>query len=100
MIAVRVRLSAQVVEFVRAQAPEPRNRLRRALRDLASEAGDIKPLEGPLQDYCRLRVSAYRIVFRYATSKTIECIFAERRNVVYEVFVEAVIERLSGREEG
>jgi mRNA-degrading endonuclease RelE of RelBE toxin-antitoxin system len=97
---VRVRLSAQVVEFVRAQAPEPRSRLRCALRDLASEAGDIRPLEGPLQEYCRLRVGSYRILFRYATSKTIECVFVERRNVVYEVFAETLIERLSGQEEG
>jgi mRNA-degrading endonuclease RelE of RelBE toxin-antitoxin system len=97
--AVRVRLSAQVVEFVRAQAPEPRSRLRRALPDLASEAGNIRPLEGPLQEYCRLRVGSYRILFRYATSKTIECVFGERRNVIYEVFAETVIERLSGRED-
>jgi len=48
---VRVRLSAQVIDFVRSQAPEPRHRLRRALRNLARDVGDLKPLEGPLQDY-------------------------------------------------
>lgn len=93
---VRVRLAAQVVEFVRGQAPEPRRRLRRALRNLATEKGDVKPLEGPLQDYYRLRVGSYRIILRYASSKTIECVFAERRSIVYEVFAERILARLSG----
>jgi len=90
----RVRLAPQVVDFVRSQAPEPRRRLRQALRELAAEKGDIQPLEGPLQDYCRLRVGPFRIILRYATAKTIECLFAERRSIVYEIFAEALLERL------
>jgi mRNA interferase RelE/StbE len=93
---VRVRLAAQVVEFVRRQAPEPRRRLRQAIRELAAGRGDVKPLEGPLQEYCRLRVGPYRIVLRYATAKTVECVFAERRGLVYEVFAEAMLDRLLG----
>ncbi len=89
-----VRLAAQVVEFVRAQAPEPRRRLRRALRDLAHGKGDVQALEAPLEDYCRLRIGAYRIILRYTRSRTIECVFAERRILVYEVFADAMIERL------
>jgi hypothetical protein len=58
----------------------------------------VQPLEGPLQAYCRLRVGAHRIIFRYATPKTIECVFAERRSIVYEVFAEMVFERLMGDE--
>lgn len=50
---MKVRVAAQVVDFVRSLAPEPRQRLRAALRDLEKGKGDIKPLEGPLQDYCR-----------------------------------------------
>lgn len=96
---MRVRLAAQVVEFVRSQAPEPRRRLRRALRDLATEKVDVKPLEGPLQDYCRLRVGSYRIILRYASAKTIECIFAERRSLVYEVFAERMLARLARGDE-
>ena len=94
---MRVRLSAQVVEFVRSQAPEPRRRLRSALRALTREQGDLKPLEGPLQEYHRLRIGSYRVILRYASSKTIECVFAERRNVVYEVFAETLIDRLTGK---
>lgn len=90
----RVRLAPQVVDFVRSQAPGPRHQLRQSLRELAAEKGDIRPLEGPLQDYCRLRVGPFRIILRYATAKTIECVFAERRGIVYEIFAEALLERL------
>ena len=96
---MRVRLTAQVVDFVRSQAPEPRRRLRQPLRNLTQEKGDLLALEAPLQDYHRLRVGPYRIILRYAGKKTIECIFAERRSIVYEVFADALIERLTRREE-
>ena len=56
----------------------------------------MKPLEGPLQDYYRLRVGSYRIILRYASAKTIECVFAERRSLVYEVFAERILARLAG----
>jgi len=91
---MKVRVAPQVVDFVRSLAPEPRRRLRRALRDLQRGRGDVKSLEGPLHDYCRLRVGPYRVVVRYTTSDTVDCIFAERRSIVYEVFAEAMIERL------
>ena len=89
-----VRLSPQVVDFVRSLAPAPRRQLRLALRDLAKGKGDIKPLEGPLQDYCRLRLGPYRVILSYHRSGRIECVFAERRGIVYEVFADAMIERL------
>jgi len=90
-----VRLAPQVVEFVRSLAPEPRRRLRAALRDLARGRGDVRPLEGPLQDYCRLRVGPYRLILRYTTRRVIECVFAERRSLVYEIFADMMIERLT-----
>jgi mRNA-degrading endonuclease RelE of RelBE toxin-antitoxin system len=92
---VKVELSEQVVDFVRRLPPEPRRRLRRALRDLARERGDIKPLEGPLEGYCRLSVGAYRIVLRYATQRAIQCVFAERRSIVYELLVQLLESRLT-----
>jgi mRNA-degrading endonuclease RelE of RelBE toxin-antitoxin system len=91
---VKVEFSEQVVDFVRRLPPEPRRRLRRALRDLGRERGDIKPLEAPLERYCRLRVGAYRIVFSYSTRGTIHCVFAERRNIVYEFLVRLFESRL------
>jgi len=87
---MKVELSEQVVRFIRAQAPEPRRRLSRALRKLESERGDIKVLQGPLERYSRLRVGTYRSIFvRESGPKTpagIRCLYAERRDTVYTVF--------------
>lgn len=96
---MKVLLAAQVVDFVRRLPPEPRRRLRRALRDLSRERGDIKVLEAPLQGYCRLRVGGYRVVLAYAKRDTVECIFAERRSVVYELILERLRDRLKGSED-
>jgi mRNA-degrading endonuclease RelE of RelBE toxin-antitoxin system len=96
---MRVVLARQVVDFIHRLPPEPKRRLRRALRDLRAEKGDIRALEPPLQGYCRLRVGGYRIVFSYAKRGTIECIFAEQRSVVYELLLERLLDRLrSGHE--
>lgn len=84
-----VRLEAGVVAFVRTLAPEPRARVRRALRQLERGRGDIKALEEDLAGYYRLRVGAHRLVFRYARDggrRHIRVVFAERRRVVYELF--------------
>ncbi len=89
---MRVRLAKQVADLV--GRPAPRQPLRQDLRHLASETGDIQPLEGPLQEYCRLRIGAYRVILRYASAKTIECVFAERRAIVYEAFAEVMVDRL------
>lgn len=94
---MNVEPSQQVADFVRQLPPEPRRRLRGALRDLARERGDIKPLEGPLEDYCRLRVGAYRVVFSYAKAQTIQCVFAERRSLVYELFLDLLESQLPRR---
>jgi mRNA-degrading endonuclease RelE of RelBE toxin-antitoxin system len=87
---MRVRLTPQVVEFVRRLPPEPRRRVRRALRDLAAGKGDVAQLESPLDDYCQLRVGPYRIIVSYAAKGTVDCVFAERRSIVYDAFAEMV----------
>lgn len=95
---MKVELSDQVVAFVRCQSPEPRQRLRRALRRLEAEQGDIRALEGPLAGYHRLRIGAYRIIFTYhspdASPPCIRCIFAEQRNIIYTVFSAALQRQL------
>lgn len=96
---MKVLVSAQVADFVRRQAPHPKRTLRRALRELARERGDIRRLEGPLAEYCRLRVQDYRIIFCYTSRGTIECVYAERRSIVYEVFAQALVDRLAGADE-
>ena len=96
---MKVVLAAQVVAFVRRLPPEPRQRLRHALRELSRERGDVKALESPLDGYCRLRVGGYRVLFAYGKRGSIECIFAERRSVVYELLLERLRDRLKGGDE-
>ncbi len=95
---MKVEVSDQVLDFVRSQAPEPRRRLRMALRKLEAEHGDIKSLEGPLGGYHRLRVGPYRILFAYGADtgreKRLRCLFAERRDIVYEIFSTMLQQRM------
>jgi len=89
----KVEVSDQVLNFVRSLAPEPRRSLRLGLRVLEGEGGDIKELEGDLAGWCRLRVKSYRVVFRYeivGNQRIARCVFAERRELVYELFAEAM----------
>ena len=86
---MRVELSGQVADFVARQAPDGRKALRRGLRGLQSEKGDIKALEERLSGFCRLRIGPYRVIFRYvaqAGGVAIRCEFAERRSIVYEAY--------------
>lgn len=98
-MATKVELSEQVARYVARRAPEPRRQLRTALRALTKERGDIRALEGRLENYHRLRVGGYRVIFAYrfvGKQRTIQCIFAERRNVVYEVFEQLRRQLLEG----
>ena len=95
---MRVEVADQVAVFVKSQPPEPRRRIRLALRKLELEHGDIRALEGPLRGYSRLRVGPYRIVFAQEAKPgkplCIRCIFAEKRDVVYAVFSDIMKRRL------
>jgi len=87
----RVELDPQVADFLRALAPEPRQRLRAALHDLEQEKGDLLALEGDLTGYWRLRAGAYRVVVRFRADRgqrIARCVFAEQRSVVYALFAE------------
>ena len=90
---MKIELEAQVVTFVRSLAPEPRKAVRRAFLRLEQERGDIRPLEGELQNYYRLRVLRYRIIFHYAVvgrKRTIRCVYAAPRSIIYEVFAQKI----------
>jgi mRNA-degrading endonuclease RelE of RelBE toxin-antitoxin system len=87
MIAVRVR--GEVLDYLRKLPPEPRHALRVAIKDLAHERGDIRPLTDELEGFCRLRVGAHRVIFEYEMidgRRTATCVFAGARRWVYEVF--------------
>ena len=96
MSMVKVELEQQVVDFIRSLPPEPRKAVRRGLKNLEKEEGDIRGLEGELDVY-RLRVFRYRIIFLYhvqSESRTIRCVYAAPRSIVYEVFAQRVREVL------
>jgi mRNA-degrading endonuclease RelE of RelBE toxin-antitoxin system len=60
----KIRVEEQVEAFVKSLAPEPRKRLRLAIRQLAENRGNIRLLEGNLAGYCRLSVAGYRVIFK------------------------------------
>ncbi len=94
---MKVEFEQQVLDFIRSLAPEPRHLLREALRKLAQEKGEIRPLEGDLDGFYRLRVNRYRVIFFYRTTpraRQIRSVFAEHRTLVYEVFAQQLHELL------
>lgn len=93
----KVRVSEQVESFVKSLAPDPRKRLRLAIKGLAESHGDVRPLEGSLAGYGRLRIAGYRVIFKERTERSvrvIDCIFAERRALVYEILVRLLTEQV------
>jgi len=92
----KIRVETQVEAFVKSLAPDPRKRLRLAIKGLAEGKGDIKWLEGNLAGYGRLSVAGCRVIFKERAergSRIIDCIFSERRALVYEIFVRLLSEQ-------
>jgi mRNA-degrading endonuclease RelE of RelBE toxin-antitoxin system len=90
-------VSAQVEGFVKALAPEPRRAVRAGIKALRRDAGDCGDLEGELTGWRRLRVRTYRVIFKESWMKgvrTIDCVYANRRSVVYELFKELLRHQL------
>ncbi len=87
--SVKVEIERQVARFIDSLAPEPRRLLRRALRALERESGDIRALEAELSGFYRLRVGRYRVIFHYlqhGDARVIRCVYANHRSLIYEVF--------------
>jgi len=91
-----IKPSAQVADLLRGLAPEPRRQLRLAIRSLARGRGDVRALEGELAGYWRLRVGSYRVIL-WQSATVIECVFAERRSIVYEIFAEELRRTLADK---
>ena len=86
---IEVLLQEEVLDYLRTLPPQPKQALRKALRDLANESGDILPLTNELDGFHRLRVGRYRVIFRYETAngkRRIVCVYLGQRRWVYEVF--------------
>jgi len=82
-----MKYSDQVAAALRNMHPGVRKDIRRQLD--AAEAGrpcDMKPLQGLLQNYWRLRVGRYRVVLRYEDGELIAEYLAPRE-IVYEMFL-------------
>jgi mRNA-degrading endonuclease RelE of RelBE toxin-antitoxin system len=90
----RVQVREQVKTFIETLAPESRRKIRLSLRGLESEQGDRLALREKLSGYHRLSVGGYRIVFRYLPGKVIDCVFAEERSLIYDLFEKDLIRRL------
>lgn len=92
----KVKIASQVETFVKSQAPEPRRRLTLGIKALAQNQGDIKRLEGKLAGYSRLRVAGHRVVFNERSEngeRIVDCVFAEKRSLVYDLFIRLLSER-------
>lgn len=92
----RVRVREQVRNFYSRLAPEERRAVKRGLRQLGSDRGDIRALRERLDGYYRLRVGTYRIVFRYLPGRIIECVYMNSRSLVYDVFESELHRIVSG----
>jgi mRNA-degrading endonuclease RelE of RelBE toxin-antitoxin system len=86
---ISVRIQEEVLDYLRKLPPQPRHRLKEAIKALAKESGDIKPLTEEIEGFLRLRVGSYRVIFEYEMidgERTIICVFAGSRRWIYEVF--------------
>jgi mRNA interferase RelE/StbE len=92
---ISVRVQDEVIDYLRRLAPEPRHALRVAIKALALEKGDIKPLTDDLEGFQRLRVGSHRVIFEYEIlegQRVITCVFAGPRKWIYEVFQSRLLE--------
>ena len=88
---MKVEISEQVRSFIASLAPDPRKKLRQGLQLLSQNKGDIKAMVDDLDAFHRLRVGDFRVIYRQAFrggSAVALCVFAERREVVYQHFTE------------
>ncbi len=68
-----------------------------SVEDLADERGDILALRDKLAGFHRLRIGRFRLIFRYAPNRTIQCLYLHKRSLVYELF-ESEMAYILGRE--
>ena len=97
-MTTRIEWSRQVADFVGGLAPDPRRRVRAALRGLEGGRGDVKALQGDLLGYRRWRVAQYRVIYREAVEggeRVVRCLYAAERDVVYEMFSRMRLDELA-----
>lgn len=84
----KVRVGRQVEDFLKTLAPEPRRKLRLAMKGLADNKGDLKLLEGKLSGFWRLRAGKIQVVFEAKAiggARVIFCFYVNYRSIVYVI---------------
>jgi mRNA interferase RelE/StbE len=79
-----VQLHEQVLRFIESLSPDPKRAIRRGLKGLENDEGNIKALDEDLAGHYRLTVKNYRIIFVRDAGSIIRCVYADRRDVVYD----------------
>ena len=87
---MEIRISEQVSGFLRQLPPVPKKRVKTALKQLNHLEGDLKDLEHPLDGYCRLLVHSFRVIIKIQADH-MDCLFIERRSIVYEIFEQTLL---------
>ena len=85
-----VQLEEQVSQFIESLSPDPKRAIRRGLKGLENEEGNIKALGEDLAGHYRLKIKNYRIIFVRDNGSIIRCVYAERRDAVYERYSAAI----------
>ena len=86
--------------FIKSLAPDPRQEIRRAIKQLGAgkTAGlDLRMLEGQLQGYMRFRIRTYRVVYSVSTptsGPTITLVAAGPRSTIYETVERLLAEQM------
>jgi mRNA interferase RelE/StbE len=83
---MKISASDRVAGWLQNLPPDPKRRVRAALKELADWRGDIKALRGELEGFYRLRVGGYRIVYRVVEGEMIRLDYSDTRDLVYEAF--------------
>src|SRR5437660_11317126 len=103
MVKARVRLGAQVADFIGKLAPAPKRALREALNGIVPGKSDTKPLEGKLAGFYRLRSGRIRVIYEERSvrgGREICCFYADYRASIYDVFAQLLtadlLEQISG----
>jgi len=83
-----MKISGQIVDFVKRLHPAQRRAIKVALRKLETgERSEVRALINELEGFYRLRVGKFRIIFRELRGGEISCEYIEERAAVYPKFV-------------
>jgi mRNA-degrading endonuclease RelE of RelBE toxin-antitoxin system len=85
-LSYKLHISPQVHEYQTTLGPQARRSVKKAIRNLGEERGDIIALRDKLTGFYRLRIGRHRLIFRYQPARVIQCIYLNERSLVYELF--------------